>query len=340
METVAISNSPEKPIILTGSETTKTNERDNSNKDENYKNYNYQSNDLLYQNHNGEHTKRHRRRKDEITNRQFQCPDCEKAYLSGPALTTHRKTKHGYELNDEKKIRGRPKKEDAPQNPTVIAQNKYNTFFRNETRKPPSLDQTMNEKTISLEIIKNNLSDIFRQCQKDLFNKFESVDKYPFYQLIVENWEKSTPNIEQECYYDDNQKDNDSSNNNDEYLKKIKSPCIDGLFYLYLREFSKKTNKDYFWFIIKFVVLFRECINQKKKDNIKKEVITPNKKEYSQIYNAEGIPEMCNDFYIEFMEPHDFFGLNQNELIELIQHFCYWLYCHEYTQSHLTLLQH
>ena len=164
----------------------------------------------------------------------------------------------------------------------------------------------------------------------------KKLKKYPFYQLIVKNWEKNNPNIEQESYYDDNnQKEIDISG----YLKKIKSPCIDGLFYIYLREFSRKTNKDYFWFIIKFVVLFREFINQKKKEYIKKEVITENKKEFSQIYNAEGIPEMCNDFYIEFMEPHEFFGLNQNELIELIQHFCYWLYCREYTQSHLTLLQ-
>ena len=335
-----ILNSPEKPINLTSSENTKANERD-SPKIENYpqnghQNNNYHSNDIIYPNHNGESTKRHRRKKNDIIDRQFQCPDCDKWYLSSPALITHRKTKHGYELNSDNKIRGRPKKDDKPQNPTVIAQNKFNNFFRNETRKPPFLDQTMNDKTISLEIIKNNLSDIFRQCQKDLFDGCEKVEKYPFYQLIVKNWEKNNPNIEQESYYDDNnQKEIDISG----YLKKIKSPCIDGLFYIYLREFSRKTNKDYFWFIIKFVVLFREFINQKKKEYIKKEVITENKKEFSQIYNAEGIPEMCNDFYIEFMEPHEFFGLNQNELIELIQHFCYWLYCREYTQSHLTLLQ-
>jgi len=44
-----------------------------------------------------EKAKRHRRTKDEITERQYQCPDCDKCYLSGPALTTHRKTKHGLE---------------------------------------------------------------------------------------------------------------------------------------------------------------------------------------------------------------------------------------------------
>ena len=96
-------NSPEKPINLTNSENTKANERDSLDKDENIQNnhennLNY-TNDIIYQNHNGEITKRHRRRKDEITDRNFQCPDCDKCYLSGPALTTHRKTKHGYDNN-------------------------------------------------------------------------------------------------------------------------------------------------------------------------------------------------------------------------------------------------
>jgi hypothetical protein len=327
----------EKPINLTGSETTKQNDIDSGSKDENNRNYmgdNNQRNDLIYPNHmNGEKMKRHRRRNSEIAEKAFQCPDCDKCYLSGPALTTHRKTKHGYGFNGEIKMRGRPKKEGFPENPTQVAQHKFNIFFQNETRKPPSLDQTMNEKTISLDIIKNNLNDIFRQCQNELFKNYEKVDDYCFYNLIIKNWEKEKPDIEEECYYDDNQK------NSDVPLKKINSPCVDGLFYLYLREFSKKTNKDYFWFLIKFVVLFREFINQKKSEFVRKDIITDDKKEYSQIFNAESIPDICNDYYIEFMEPHNFFGLNQDELIEVIQHFCYWLYSNKYTQAHLYLLQ-
>ena len=327
----------EKPINLTGSETTKQNEIDTGSKEENNRNENIednQKNDLIYPTQNGEKMKRHRRRNSEITEKAFQCPDCDKCYLSGPALTTHRKTKHGYGFNGEIKMRGRPPKKDGPpENPTVAAQHKFEIFFQNETRKPPSLDQTMNEKTISLEIIKNNLNDIFRQCQTELFKNYEKVEDYYFYDLIIKNWEKEKPDIEQECYYDDNQKDENIP------LKKINSPCVDGLFYLYLREFSKKTNKDYFWFLIKFIVLFREFVNQNKKDFVRKDVLTANKKEFSQIFNAETIPDTCNDFYIEFMEPHHFFGLNQDELIEVIQHFCYWLYSNKYTQAHLYLLQ-
>ena len=61
--------------------------------------------------------KRHRRGKNETTaERTFKCPDCDKCYLSGPALIIHRKTKHGYNSETEKKSRGRPKKEEQQEN--------------------------------------------------------------------------------------------------------------------------------------------------------------------------------------------------------------------------------
>ena len=325
----------DKVINLTGSETTKQNEIDSGSKDENNRNEiidENQKNDIIYPNQMGEKVKRHRRRNCEITEKSFQCPDCEKCYLSGPALTMHRKAKHGYGFNGEIKMRGRPKKEGIPENPVVTAQHKFEIFFQNETRKPPSLDQTINEKTITLDIIKNNLNDIFRQCKLELFKSYEKIDDYYFYNLVIQNWEKEKPEIEQECYFED-------QNNVDAPLKKVNSPNIDGLFYLYLREFSKKTNKDYFWFLIKFIVLFREFVNQKKKDLVKEDIVKDNKKEYTQLFNAETMPDICNDFYIEFMEPKNFFGLNQDELIEVIQHFCYWLYSNKYTQAHLYLLQ-
>jgi hypothetical protein len=89
----------------------------------------------------------------------------------------------------------------------------------------------------------------------------------------------------------------------------------------------------------KFIVLFRECINIKRKDLIKPENKINNRELYTQIYNAETVPEICNYFFLEFLEPYDGFGLNKDESIHLIQHFCYWLYINHYTQSHLTLLE-
>jgi len=285
-----------------------------------------------------EKAKRHRRTKDEITERQYQCPDCDKCYLSGPALTTHRKTKHGLELNNDKKIRGRPRKDFPTENPTVTSQNKYNVFFKNDTRKPLSLDQTINDKTITLEIIQKFITDAFRHTQSELpelTTKYENIEQYPLYKLVIDNWEKESPEIEQESYLDDSR----INKNKTQPLKKIKAPCVDSLFYLYLKESSKKTNQDYFWFMVKFVVLFRENINMQKRNMVTNEIITENKNEFTQLFNAEEIAETCNDFFLDFMEPHRFFGLNKEELIELVQHFCFWLYTNMYSPAHLTLLK-
>ena len=40
--------------------------------------------------------KKRRRKKYDDSERKYQCPDCDKSYLSEPALFTHRKIKHGF----------------------------------------------------------------------------------------------------------------------------------------------------------------------------------------------------------------------------------------------------
>jgi hypothetical protein len=297
-----------------------------------YSNYqgetlNNQSSELLpsqSQLNNMEKIKRHRRGKNEISDRNYSCPDCDKCYLSGPALTTHRKTKHGYGNNGEKRSRGRPRKDCLNECVVNNPQNKFLYFFNEEHRK--SLD----DKVIDVDIIKNDLRIIFKQLQKELFNEIDDVEKYPFYQLIVDNWEKEEPNLVTECF--------NAINKLDEPLNKIQSYNLDGIFFFYLKEFYKNASIEYFWFMIKFIVLFRECINKLRANLVKKEEQSETNKLYSQIYNSEYVPEICNDFVLDFMEPFDYFGLNKDELIEIIMHFCYWLYSKQYTQLHLSLI--
>jgi hypothetical protein len=297
-----------------------------------YSNYqgetlNNQSSELLQsqsQLNNMEKIKRHRRGKNEISDRNYRCPDCDKCYLSGPALTTHRKTKHGYGNNGEKRSRGRPRKDCLNECIVNNPQNKFLYFFNEEHRK------SFDDKIIDVDIIKNDLRIIFKQLQKELFNEIDDVEKYPFYQLIVENWEKEEPNLVTECF--------NAINKLDEPLNKIQSYNLDGIFFFYLKEFYKNASIEYFWFMIKFIVLFRECINKLRANLVKKEEQSETNKLYSQIYNSEYVPEICNDFVLDFMEPFDYFGLNKDELIEIIQHFCYWLYSKQYTQLHLSLI--
>ena len=264
--------------------------------------------------------KRKRRGKNEVSDRRYKCPECDRSYLSGPALTIHRKTKHQFTSEAEGKSRGRPKKESQQENSINTIQNKFNDFFNNETRKKNSESNDNDNNIINLDIIKNNLNQIYKQCKSDiLFSKIENIEDYPLYQLLVDKWEKENPEFTPAIIKD---------------INHYSSPILDDLFFLYLKEASQKANKDYFWFINKFIVLFREFINiSKNEDENNKE-----NKEYSQLYGAEGIPEICNDFFLDFMEPKEFFGLNNNELIQLTQHFSFWLYSNKYSHSYVTLI--
>ena len=85
------------------------------------------------------------------------------------------------------------------------------------------------------------------------------------------------------------------------------------------------------------MLLFRECYDCSKTKESKEEP----KKPVTDTMTPEGLPDLCNEFYGEFMEPNNFFDLNENEekneIIEIIQHFCIWLFKNEYTKSKLSL---
>jgi len=290
-------------------------------------------------NSNNDKGKRHRRgKKDTTEERTYKCPDCDKCYLSNPALITHRKTKHQFNNETEKKSRGRPKKEEVQEASFHMAQNHYNNFLNDPKRKKKS--ENDDTEIINLDVVKDNMRKIFRHCRNEqqqlkdkLFNNLEDIENYPFYQLIINNWDNENHDFPNECLSDNNK--NESSNSQ----SKFNSPPLDPIFFFYLKEFASKTNKDYFWFINKFIVLFREFINTFKKKQFQDENKTMEKdKEFSQLFSAEGIPESCNDFFLEFLQPNNYYGLDEKELIELAQHFCFWLYTNKYTHSYLTLL--
>jgi len=124
--------------------------------------------------------------------------------------------------------------------------------------------------------------------------------------------------------------------NNAEFSKKNKNEkTCDEVFYEYLATFKNKTNRKFFSLLIKFVLLFRECYDvSKNRDNVEKKAVT-------DTISPEGLPDLCNEFYGEFMEPNNFFGIyepnEKSEIIEIIQHFCIWLFKNEYTKSKLSL---
>jgi hypothetical protein len=276
-------------------------------------------------NSEGGKVRRKRRSKSEIKGRDFKCPNCGKSYLSAPALFNHRKSKHNYVQEGERKGRGRPRKDPLLSNSINQNKKKYETFFDNDLRK---IKVNNDNEVINLDTLKQNLSNVFRQCKDSIFPNIDNVENYSFYIFLNENWNK-----EKIDNYEEHGNSLKNTNNNI-----IKSPPLDEVFFYYIKNVISKTNKDYFWFITKFIITFREYLNKSQNNLINKDFITEDKKYYSQIYNAEKIPDMCNDYFIEFMQPNNYFGLDSNELIELIQHFCYWLVCNNYTQSNLTLI--
>lgn len=152
--------------------------------------------------------------------------------------------------------------------------------------------------------------DMFNTYSNKIFKNYKTIEEHPYYQMF-ERDEQALPSAL--------------------LSEGLKKNTCDEVFFTYLVETSKQVNKDYYLFVFKFVVLFRECLNIYKKAE-------DESKEFTVVNTAETAPEVCNEFITEFMEEEDYYGLDVNELIEIIQHFCYWLYKNQYTSSRLSLL--
>ena len=249
---------------------------------------------------------RRRRSKHEKEGRIYQC-ECGKSYLSQPALNNHKKTKHPELLEGmEKRGRGRPRK--YIKNVSEDFENeKYDNFFDNVIRKRNN-DENYDVKNCAFSVY----DFLFNGKYKDkLFSQPEGINDIPILKNLIEN-------------------------DNSVILKDKGLKNCNDIFYQYVNECQKKCNEKYFILLLKFILLFRECENlSKNKDKDKDKKI-----EVTSLSNAETIPESCNEFYSNFLETNNFFDIDENdktEIIELIQHFCIWLFKNDFTKSKLSL---
>jgi hypothetical protein len=113
----------------------------------------------------------------------------------------------------------------------------------------------------------------------------------------------------------------------------------DDCFLEYLNFTKKQTNKTYYTLLLKFAILMRECLNISRHKDLEQDACN---REYTSLKSAETVPDICNEFVTEFLENNNYFGIfsdnDRNEIIELIQHFCTWLYTNGYTPSRLSLV--
>jgi len=109
-----------------------------------------------------------------------------------------------------------------------------------------------------------------------------------------------------------------------------KAKCSE-VFADYICKVAKQTCPLFLERIVVFVTLFRECLN------------SLNKKEgvgnYTEENNAEDAPDISNEFVTEYLEADiDFFDFQKEEVIDITQNFCQWLYDNNFTCSKLSLI--
>lgn len=204
-----------------------------------------------------------------------------------------------------KRGRGRPRKY-PPKTVGDFESTKYDNFFEDEQRKAEE------GKNIDVTKVVNEVFDLIYKGKY-----MEKLFSHP------KTWEEN-PILKNLC---DGAPISPAS--------KEKKNC-DEVFYEYLHTFKNKTNEKFFALLLKFVLLFRECYDNSKNKDVKEE----ERKAVTDHIPPEGLPDLCNEFYGEFMDPNAFFGLDEkdkNEIIEIIQHFCIWLFKNEYTKSKLSL---
>jgi hypothetical protein len=132
-------------------------------------------------------------------------------------------------------------------------------------------------------------------------------------------------------------------------IQKKKTIKCDETFAEYLNDVAKVLNKGCYKQTLKFVFLFRECLNHygdrlnksKQTQGVvppQQENKNPEGEDYCLINNAEQAPEVSNEFVTVYLEERKV-SFEKFDVIELTQNFCNWLYSNGYTCSKLSLIQ-
>lgn len=313
-----------------------------------------------------------RRSKNETEGRDYKCSQCEKTYLSYPALYTHIKTKHSNKGDTpitSVRGRGRPKKNTNKDNYTDPASPFY--FHTNERKGGPTaviygfkeaydlLFSNSNKyggyekHKLYIELYKRHLENvkICNYTREHPGCKVFGLKPEELQEAIYEIKGEEEPNTEQPERKQggavEDQGINEKIREENQKLKKLKK--CDEIFAEYLDLVAKDVNKQCYSHVIKFVLLYRECMNYYgNKHNKDKNSVKANfgenegkdeesKEDYCLVNDAEHVPEVSNEFVSTYLEDvKTSFG--DMSSIELTQNFCEWLFNGGYTCSKLSLM--
>jgi len=269
-----------------------------------------------------------RRSKNVVEGRVFKCQQCDKTYLSYPALYTHMKTKHSVPLQDSQtatgRTRGRPKKS----KPSVKDSDPSTFEFFTETHRAGETTDIISRFTESFEDL----------TKTGMLSTYKNIQNYSLFSKIGQKL--SLDNI-QTC---------------------------DEVFAKYLEEVALKVNETYFKLISKFVMMYRECLNkygwlkffensapqieseeQKQTENNTPKVtrqilltgdqVEKMKEEYSAVNNAEFLPEVANEFILLFLPENSMPGLDSKECTNLVINMTEWMFTNGFTCTKVSILK-
>jgi hypothetical protein len=140
---------------------------------------------------------------------------------------------------------------------------------------------------------------------------YPNWESHPFFRKIIENWSLMK-------MIDENSK-------------------CDETFSFYIQKVARLCKHEYFIKVLKFITLYRECLNFTQIENPKNNKDC--RYEYVECNNSEDVPDISNIFIMDYLETDtQGFDFTREEAIDLTQNFCQWLYDNNFTCSKLSLL--
>ena len=214
----------------------------------------------------------------------------------------------------------------------------YKDFCNRPLEKPE--DNTLFKLILSQPIISNSIkqNEDNNNTQHKKDSNEHNTDLKPIIEIDDIKQEKDNDNNSvhsiERSYHTDHSDENKIGMGN------LKRKSCDECFLDYLSTCLPKTNRNYFGYIFKVITLFREALNKFKPGDDR--LSFPKNVEYTEVRNAELCPDLCNDFIGDFLDTAHYFGMKdeneRNEVIDLMQHLCQWLFENGQTTSRLSLL--
>jgi hypothetical protein len=134
-------------------------------------------------------------------------------------------------------------------------------------------------------------------------------------------------------------------------MKTKRQMSCDSIFASYLAEVAKKVKKEYYAQVLRFVLLYRDCINtcsgklnedKAKLPEMLKLRMEPEMErsglDYTQTNNAEQVPDISNDFMLRRLR-NSGCELSFEDSKTLTLNLNYWLFRNRYTCSTVSLVE-